>query len=81
MSKRNGRTNGFPIYRTYHFSGKDPAIVDVLKVVGDDKTTSEKSNVSRSTLRNWRGKTRRPQFATLQAVAIANGKRFRLMDD
>jgi len=76
------KINGFPIYRTYSFTGQDPAVRETLNCVKDKKDSSKKSGVARSTYRNWdTRKTRRPQFATLQATAIANGKRWKLGDD
>lgn len=62
------------LYKTYSFKNKDPAI-DRLRTIVDDegesyKKIEEKSGVSTTTLYNWfKGATRRPQFATLSAVA------------
>lgn len=75
MSKK--RSHPIKLYRSYQFRGQDPVVRDVLSFVNDDQTTHEKSDVSRSTIRNWRTrKTRRPQFATLEAVLRSNGARF-----
>lgn len=69
---------GFIKYTTYSFVEKDP-IIDVLRTVKADgehtnADLSHASKVSRSTLNNWfKGKTRRPQFATVAAVAVAMG--------
>lgn len=69
-------------YRSYMFKDKDPAIDIVRKIVPSNGTymhIAEKSGVSQSTMRNWfRGKTKRPQFATLQAVARAMGHSFEI---
>lgn len=80
--KRKKKTkNNIPIYRSYRFSGQDPAVSDVLHMIRDDVRTHEDSLVSRSTVRNWRSKkTRRPQHATMEAVLRANGKRFVIGD-
>ena len=68
------------IYRTYQFIDKDPVIDRIRTILQDEKlldklsTVSELSNVSRTTLGNWfDGDTKRPQFATLAAVAGAAG--------
>jgi transcriptional regulator with XRE-family HTH domain len=74
--KKNG--NGFIRYTTYNFVDKDP-VIDVLRTAKreakvNNKELSVKSNVSASTLGNWfGGKTKRPQFATVAAVAVALG--------
>lgn len=65
-------------YRTYRFQGKDPIIYKIRNVVegsGDTFTSiAESSGVSANTLYNWfSGGTRRPQFASLNAVARACG--------
>ena len=63
-------------YRTYLFKDKDPAI-DKIRTILEDSGESYRdiqvaSGVSTTTLTNWfHGKTRRPQFATLNAVARA----------
>jgi len=72
MSKRG------VFYKSYVFKDRDP-ILDVLATARADegvtfKETHARSGVSTSTLRNWeRGKTRRPQFATVVAVARTYG--------
>jgi transcriptional regulator with XRE-family HTH domain len=67
-------------YRSYNFKDKDP-VIDILRTrlqelgwtYGD---LSEVSDVSATTLWNWfEGKTRRPQHATIMAVANAMGAR------
>ncbi len=63
-------------YKTYSFVTKDP-VIDLLRTVKDDTKAkiahiSGDSGVSSGTLYNWfSGKTRRPQFATVVAVARA----------
>lgn len=72
------KKRGLPRYRTYDFAdtAKDP-IIDKMRAVVDASNKrfsqiNEESNVAAATLWNWfYGKTRRPQFATLNAVAIA----------
>lgn len=74
-----------PIYRTYSFVDKDP-IIDVMRtLVHDSKLThkeiNERCGVSRATLGNWfNGKTRRPQFCTIAAVAGSMGKAIGLVN-
>lgn len=69
-------------YKTYRFIDKDP-MIDKLRTVVKEKfqnhkgeihygLASERSGVSDGTLRNWfEGGTKRPQFATMCAVARA----------
>jgi transcriptional regulator with XRE-family HTH domain len=65
-------------YTTYPFGGQDP-IMDVLHRVkiSTNKTDTEltaATKVAPGTLRNWwKKKTKRPQFATVAAVANALG--------
>lgn len=67
-------------YKSYNFVEKDP-IIDALRTCfSEAKTTyaavGRDSGVSVGTLQNWfGGKTRRPQFSTVAAVAISLGKR------
>jgi hypothetical protein len=73
-NEQHARSNPFPIYRTYHFSGQDPAVQDLLSEISDFKEASEATGVARSTFRNWQTrKTRRPKFATMQAAAMGVG--------
>ncbi len=71
--------NGFLKYKAYPFVDKDP-IIDVLRTVKSDSEMSDgqihaAGGPTTSTLRNWfKGKTRRPQFATVAAAAVAMGK-------
>ena len=68
-----------PLYRTYSFLDKDP-IIDIMRTLAQDANRSyseisDESGVSQSTLYNWfLGRTRRPQFCTVAAVAGALGK-------
>ena len=72
------------LYKSYLFRDKDPAIHAIHRVIRakslayDD--VARDSGVTVTTLRNWfYGATRRPQFATLQAVAKAIGLEWRLL--
>ncbi len=66
------------VYKSYSFKDKDP-IIDRLRTVVEDSGQSyedihDASGVTTSTLYNWfSGSTRRPQFATINAVARALG--------
>jgi transcriptional regulator with XRE-family HTH domain len=66
------------LYRGYLFIDKDP-VIDVIRTkVQDSKQkvahVAHDSGVSPTTLGNWfGGKTKRPQFATVAAVAGALG--------
>lgn len=68
------------VYRTYRFVDKDPVIDRCRTVLQDEdlfnrlSVVSELSGVSYGTLANWfHGNTRKPQFATLAAVATSIG--------
>lgn len=70
-------------YRTYRFRDKDPVIDKIRTLVQDSKETyttiSEESGVSTATMHNWfMGETRKPQFATVNAIARALGHEFAL---
>lgn len=73
---RNARAKA--LYRTYIFTDYDPVIA-LLRDARDEagaKTAKIRSDsgVSSSTLYNWfSGKTRKPQFATVVAVARSIG--------
>lgn len=73
MTKRTAIT-----YKSYSFVDKDP-IIDRMRTIVDDESDSYKdvhlrSGVSTSTLHNWfKGGTKRPQFATIMAVARSLG--------
>lgn len=66
------------VYKSYSFRDKDP-IIDKLRTILDDEhidwgDAAELSGVSYSTLVNWfMGATKRPQFATLNAIGRAIG--------
>lgn len=68
------------LYKSYRFREKDP-IIDAVRTAVQDTGMSyaavyEASGVSASTVYNWfHGTTKRPQFATVAAVAVACGKR------
>lgn len=67
-------------YKSYLFRDKDPVIDAVRTAIADSKMRhskiSEASNVSANTISNWLGgRTKRPQFCTVMAVAFACGKR------
>lgn len=79
MAKRNIR-GVLKLYKSYNFVDKDPVIDAIRTAVSDSGLSytkiSDKSSVSAGTLGNWlNGKTRRPQFCTVWAVARACGKR------
>ena len=66
-------------YKSYVFRDKDPIIDKTRTVVEDAKMSysevEAKSGVSASTMYNWfQGRTRRPQFATINAVGRACGQ-------
>ena len=68
--------SGFIKYKTYAFIDKDPVIDQVRTVVQGFGEThaqiSRASGVSSGTLHNWfAGPTKRPQFATINAVLRA----------
>lgn len=72
------------VYKSYTFKDKDPAIDAIRTAIEKAKVpwskVSADSGVSEGTIYNWlQGKTRRPQFATLNAVARALGLEFRLV--
>lgn len=72
MSDRN---TGF-LYKSYNFVDKDPVIDRMRGMVNGHKYSevSAKSGVSATTLYNWfEGNTKRPQYATVIAVARALG--------
>jgi transcriptional regulator with XRE-family HTH domain len=64
------------LYKSYNFTDKDPVIDKLRGIVGGHKYSevADKSGVSESTIHNWfHGKTKRPQYATVMAVARALG--------
>lgn len=72
------RARASGLYKTYVFRDKDP-VIDVLRTAkadakAKDSAIAATSGVSSSTLHGWfGGKTRKPQFATVVAVARAIG--------
>lgn len=79
MAKRPKKSsNGFIKYSTYLFTDKDP-VVDVLRTMKrdaefTDKEIADRSGVSIGTVKKWfGGNTKRPQFATVAAAAVAMG--------
>jgi transcriptional regulator with XRE-family HTH domain len=65
-------------YKSYSFTDKDPIIDEIRTVVQGSGATYKKiqedSGVTAATLRAWfDGETRKPQAATLNAVARALG--------
>lgn len=69
---------GFLRYKAYPFMDKDP-VIDVLRTMKKDADMSDSDIMNgggptAGTLRNWfKGKTRRPQFATVAAAAVSMG--------
>ncbi len=66
------------LYKSYVFKDRDPIMDELATARADEGVSFEEtvaaSGVSSSTLRNWeRGKVKRPQFATVAAVARAYG--------
>jgi transcriptional regulator with XRE-family HTH domain len=64
------------LYKTYSFKNKDPVIDELRTIIKDQDVSyqfvSDLSGVSVSTLQGWfNGVVRRPQHATIKAVAIA----------
>ena len=67
-----------PLYKSYSFVDKDPIIDRMRTIVGDEgESYAEihlRSGVSTSTMYNWfEGDTKRPQFATIMAIARSLG--------
>lgn len=72
-------------YKSYVFREKDPIIDKCRTVVQDSGLSyaeiSDASGVSTACMAGWfGGKTRRPQFATLNAVGRACGKTLEFVD-
>jgi len=73
-----------PIYKSYTFRGKDPAIDD-LRTIAEDvfgeavsgrsiKAIHDEGGPSRAAMRSWFfGKTKRPTNATIEAAGRAMG--------
>ena len=71
-----------PVYKSYRFINKDPVIDELRTMFKDEKLDSplgykeieQRGAAKSATYRNWfRGKTRRPQHATVMATAHALG--------
>jgi len=64
-------------YRSYTFRTVDPILDEIEGVIRESGLRTKditEGNVSPSTLNSWRKrKTKRPQFATISAVALACG--------
>lgn len=75
------KTGALRLYKSYVFRDKDP-IIDVVRTVVQDSgktytAISEQSGVSAGTIGNWfGGDTKRPQFASMNAVLRTCGKKF-----
>lgn len=72
------------VYKTYNFRDKDPVIDEMRTIVADEGLKYEQihslSGVSTTTMHGWfKGETRRPQFATIMAVARACGYDLKLV--
>lgn len=85
MAKNGKKPYIPPVYRTYSFVDEDPILGIMLSLVDDSKLSisevNERTNVSKTTLYNWRQrKTKRPQFCTIAAVAGAVGKSIGLVN-
>jgi len=67
------------LYKAYIFKGDKDPVIDRIHTMMEDEgvdytKTAELSGVSYSTVRNWiEGDTKRPQYATIAAVAGALG--------
>lgn len=82
---KNSKRVGLKPYEIYWFEGQDPVVEKVLdavdKVGVKPKALSTDSGVAASTLGNWRSKkTKRPQFATLNATLMAIDKEFAIVN-
>ena len=78
--KPKGNSGSLKLYTSYNFVDKDPVIDKMRTLVKREGFSygeiSGKSGVSASTMHNWfEGKTKRPQYATVMAVAGALGYR------
>jgi transcriptional regulator with XRE-family HTH domain len=74
------------VYKSYNFKNKDPAIDELRTVVKDEGVSyqqiSDASGVSSGTMYNWfHGATRRPQHASIMAVARAMGYDYQLVKE
>lgn len=78
--KKSAQTLGrtIKVYNSYRFVDKDPIIDQIRTIVADSgetyKQIHEDSGVSTATMHNWfLGGTKRPQFASVNAIARALG--------
>ena len=68
--------SGFVVYKSYSFKDKDPVIDRLRTMIADEGVSyvevEGRSGVRAQTLYNWfSGPTKRPQYATIMAVARA----------
>lgn len=66
------------LYKSYRFRMRDPVMGRILSIMDDSGMSNaeihRQSGVSPTTMGNWKMKTMRPQFCTIEAVARACGK-------
>jgi hypothetical protein len=80
VTKSKSNRGALRTYKSYLFIDKDP-VIDAIRTAISDSGLSyvqlrAKSSVSTSTISNWlHGKTKRPLWCTVWAVARACGKR------
>lgn len=78
------KSTGMRLYKSYNFRDKDP-VIDIMRTAIQDTNVSYKelnqdSGVSVAAMTSWfHGVTKRPQFATCQAVMKALGHEFVLI--
>lgn len=79
MSKpaKKAKTQRVKPYKTYVFTDRDPILDKMNALIHNSgksvKDLSNTSGVSATTLRSWKYKTKRPQFATINATGRACG--------
>jgi transcriptional regulator with XRE-family HTH domain len=78
VEQRRARRSVLQAYKSYNFVDKDPIIYRMEQAIKDSgasyREIEQASGVTSQTLHAWfYGKTKRPQFATLNAVARAIG--------
>lgn len=78
MTNKVKKTRTLLQYKSYSFVDKDPIIDQIRTVVADEGESYAKihelSGVSITCMHGWfKGNTRRPQFATVMAVARSLG--------
>jgi transcriptional regulator with XRE-family HTH domain len=87
LKKRKSNGHGaLHLYRSYVFKDKDPVIDRMRTIVSDEHLSYAEigtlSSVSAGTLHNWfHGETKKPQFATIAAVAGALGYKTEFVRD